>query len=71
MKVGDLVVRLWHGKTKWDMIGLIVGKKFQVRSGSEAMWYYAIMWNVPQWPGATDKLGNWTAKEIRVISETG
>ena len=69
MRVGDLVVRMWLGKPKWDMIGLVI---FRQEHGplSETRWSYGIKWNTPSSLYRGERqFGKWTKKEVGVISE--
>ena len=70
MKVGDLVVRMWNDKPKWDMVGIIVSKDFDTTISGAAKWIYGIKWNKRDLilPGEFDPFGNWTEKEFEVIN---
>jgi len=74
VKVGDLVVRIWLGQPKWDMIGIIVSSNFNSDSLYGPEWIYGIKWNkqeeIPKLSSSTYPFGQWTEKEIEVISES-
>ena len=74
MKVGDLVVRIWHGRKMWDMVGLIVDKEFILRDSGGGDWKFVVDWGgrmlatLPtEWQSG---LPRWSAVEIEVISES-
>ena len=73
MNVGDLVVRIWNDKPKWDMIGIIVSKDFNIKIVGTERWIYGIKWNKRCFElcrgGSYNPFGKWTEKEFEVINE--
>lgn len=76
MKIGDLVIRIWCGKPMFDMIGIIVDKKYYNNplELGDGEWKYQISWcenvhtnNAGQWIEIEEQL--WQKNEIEVISE--
>ena len=72
MKPGDLVVRIWIDKPKWDMIGLIVSKDFVCKTNGGAEWIYGIKWNKRDFApiGEPNPFGKWKEGEFEVINES-
>jgi len=71
VKAGDLVVRLWCDKPRWDMIGIIIKKEFLPISSGGAKWEYRIMWSRRMFQpfSNTPVLSQtWNESEFRVIS---
>ena len=71
MKVGDLVVRIWLNRPYWEMVGIIISRDFIPKSSGGAEWVYGVKWNKRDFApaGETNPFGQWTKKEIKVISE--
>ena len=64
MQIGDLVVRWWHDKPMWDMVGIIIEKR-QSEMQRERPDRFIVYWT--NQPVRKDAL--WSDKEIRKISE--
>ena len=62
MRIGDLVVRWWHGKPLWSMIGIVTDIKY-VRDDTEER--FIIYWNQKQ----MRKNALWSTQEIKRIDE--
>ena len=71
MKPGDLVVRIWLDKPKWDMIGIIISRKSFSNLTGGTKWLYGIKWNNRHFirQGTVDQYGSWSEQEFEVINE--
>ena len=58
--IGDMVVRMWHSRPKWEMVGIIININ-AMEGGND---YYKIRWFDPKKDTGSDK---WQGHEFELV----